>query len=264
MIRRLLVGLSIISFLHLPLTTGCDSDENEVPTDPCKLKTPYTGDFRIYENVGDSLVETDTALRYGYVTFKAPGNYTTYSWTIGHDPRTFTEKEVTLLFTLAEGKVDITLRSTKARDACFPDDPLEMTVTKSVYIINWEYAPIIGRYAGHFASTPLAMDTVEIKYLTSYDEFGGFRLININKGCMVNPEFPESSVWTGGDRGARAFSFFANGIFYNGCKSPNVWLQLTSRDSIHAQFSYLERESPLQPPPYPKVTDQFTGIRVNQ
>lgn len=260
--KKSLVFLSLAALTTVLIWAGSCDPETEPPIDPCLSKQPYTGNFQILENVGDSLVETDTALQYNYITFKAPDDYDSYEWIIGTDPRSFTEKEVRLLFTQAEGRVDITLKSTKTQDPCFPDDPTELTITKSVYVVQWQYAPIIGKYAGYFESTPFVKDTIEIKYIPSYDEFGGITLININKGCMVNPEFPESSPWTGGGRGARAFSFIAQGIFYNGCKSPNVWLELIDQDSISAEFSFLDRQNINQQPPYPKVEDKFFGRRI--
>jgi hypothetical protein len=249
-----LVVLSTIGF------NGCDP--NEAP-DPCRLKVPYTGDFTIYENVVDSLVETDTALRYNYITFRAPDNYDSYEWTIGFDPRTFTEKEVKLLFTEAEGKVDVTLKSTKGQDPCFPNDPVEATVTKSFYVVEWQYAPIIGDYAGYFESTPNIKDTVRVTYTPGVDEFGRISLVNINKGCMVDPEFPESSVWDDVGRGGKAIYFNSVGSFYNGCKAPRAWLRLVEDDGLIADFSFLDRKDINQNPPYPRVEDKFFGKRIN-
>ncbi len=260
--KKIFFGLSFSILLAILIWTGCNSPE-VIPIDPCKAKIPYTGNFQILENVGDSLIETDTALQYNYITFKAADDYDSYEWTIGTDPRSFTEKEVTLLFTEAEGRVDITLKSTKVQDTCFPNDPTEVILTKSFYVIQWQYAPIIGRYAGYFESTPLIKDTIEIKYIPSYDEFGGFDLININKGCMVDPEFPESSVWDFADKGARAFYFRSDGAHYNGCKSPKVWLRLINKDSIESNFSFLNIENPNQQPPYTIIYDTFKGKKIN-
>lgn len=262
--KKSLVFLSLAALTTVLIWAGSCDPETEPPVDPCLSKQPYTGNFQILENVGDSLVETDTALQYGYITFKAPDDYDTYDWTIGTDPRSFTEKEVRLLFTEAEGRVDITLKSTKTQDPCFPDDPTELTITKSVYVVQWQYAPIIGKYAGYFESTPLVKDTIEIKYIPSYDEFGGITLININKGCMVDPEFPESSVWDFADKGARAFYFRSDGAHYNGCKSPKVWLRLINNDSIVSDFTFLNIENPNQQPPYTILYDKFNGKKINQ
>jgi hypothetical protein len=252
-------GIFSLAVLILSVS-GCDPDE-VTKTDPCKDKIPFTGNFFIYENVGDSLVETDSALQYNYITFQAEDDFDTYEWTIGTDPRVFTENKVSLLFTEAYGKIDVTLKSTKKKNECFPEDETEKVVTKSFYVINWQFAPIIGAYQGHFKSTPFKRDTVKILYIPGSDEFGSFRLININKGCMVNPQFPESSVWDIVHRGVRAFYFESRGEHYNGCKSPKVWLKLTDSDSIFSDFSYLNLDN--QNPPYPRIYDRFKGKKIN-
>ena len=79
---------------------------------------------------------------------------------------------------------------------------------------------------------------------------------------MVNPEFPWASALTGGSRGARAMTFISDGAFYNGCKSPSVWLKLKNRNIIHSSFSYLDRNSINELPPYPVVHDEFIGARI--
>lgn len=261
MSRLFLPIYALCLIIMVTWTSSCDSNEIK-RTDPCKGKTAYSGDFSILENVGDSLVQTDTALRYNYITFRAEGNYDSYEWKIGNDPRTFTDKEVRLLFTEAEGKINVTLKSKKTKDSCFPEAPIEATITKSVYVVDWAYAPIIGKYLGFFKSTPTIQDIIEIRYNQSGDGFGSFELVNINKGCMVNPEFPDFPVWTA-SRGGKAMSFDASGTFYNGCKSPNVWLSIVGHDSIFSTFSYLDRQNQTQQPPYPKITDEFIGKRIH-
>lgn len=261
---RIAVVVSVVMIISIAIHFGgCDSSELPNPQDQCNSKKPFTGDFIIFENVGDSLVETDSILAYNYVTFRASADYDTYAWTIGDDPRIFTEKEVTLRFTEATEKVNVILLSTKVRDSCFPSDPTEVTVAKSFSIIQWQYAPIIGSYAGHFESTPNLKDTIKITYTENNDGFGEFELGNINKGCMVNPEFPESSVWDIANRGVQAFYFESRGSHYNGCKSPKVWLRLASNDSIISTFSFLDIADPNQQPPYNRVYDVFKGKKIN-
>jgi hypothetical protein len=261
--KKFWVSIYVISLLVISTwTSSCDPNEVKKSPDPCKGKIGYSGDFLILENVGDSLVQTDTALRYNYITFRAAGIYDSYEWKIGNDARTFTGKEVRLLFTEAEGKINVTLKSRKASDSCFPEAPIEATVTKSVYVVEWVHAPILGKFLGYFKSAPTIQETIEIRYTQSVDEFGSLELFNINRGCMINPEFPDSPVWMGVSKGARAMSFEAYGAFYNGCKSPDVWLRLVDKDSIFSSFSFLNRQSQAQQPPYPKVTDEFIGKRI--
>lgn len=243
-----------LSIIGLMMCSNC-SDPIDIQTkrNPCAGKSVYTGDFYILENVGDSLVQTDTVLRYNYITFRASDSYYSYEWNIGDDPRVHTKKEVTLLFMEAEGEIKVTLKS-KNKDNCFPDAPNDTTVIRSIYIVEWQNAPIIGKYIGYFENTPTIEDSIEIKLSGEKID-----LININQGCQVNPEFPDFPVWTGLNVGATAISFNANGVFYNGCKSPQVWLYLTSKDSIHAFFTYLDDQNQQQP--YPIISDTFSGLR---
>lgn len=252
---------TIVTLVCIFVVTGCDRENIPPKKDPCVERKSFNGDFEILEHVGDSLVATDSALQYNSVTFRASDIYDLYEWKIGDDDRKFTSREVTLLFTEAIGRINVTLKSRKKIDPCFPDDPSQMTVTKTVDIIEWQYAPIIGKYVGSFGSTPNQKDTVEVKFTsTGYDEFGSFDLININRGCMLNPDGIFESVWDTNERGVQAFGFQSWSAFYYGCKAPDVWIKLIGRDSLDVSFTYKDNSNPQ--PPYPVVRDTFKGIRL--
>lgn len=241
------------------LLAACKADK----LDPCEGVPRLSADFKIQEVVGDSLIETDKVLMFGYVTFSMPNvALRSYKWTIGEDPREFTDRNVTLRFPReAIGKIDVQLIvSTSSPNSCFPDDPLVDTVVKSFEVIDWKDAPMIGKYEGAFGSTPNMKDTVELRFISmeeniKYEPYGGFELININKGCNLNPDTP--GLWQGG-RGVYATSFEARSSYFYGCNGVDAWLMLQGEDTLKVDFSTgnLDNEDRSQ--------DSFLGIRIPQ
>ncbi len=251
-IKHLVGTATLFSFA---LMVACNKDHPVVVAiDPCKDFKSYTGDFKIYENVADTMLETDTTLMYNSVTFEATGDYDSYSWKIGNDPSSYTEKRVTQLFTDAHlGHYDITLTSTKKRNtACFPSDPETATVTKSFDVVEWKYASIAGTYIGHFGSTPTVQDTVKLPYVNiNNDPFGGWLLYNINKGCNNTKGVPYNDVWSGGSFGMRMMEFYSCCSLENGCKTPHAFLYQMGTDTLRVDFSFSNTVN--QQPPFPKL-----------
>ena len=235
------------------------------PTPPspivCENATPFTADFQILENVGDSLIETDKVLMFNRVQFSSKKRYRTYQWQIGTDPRSFNDPEVSLVFHEdAIGLIPITLIATTAENnPCFPDEPKIDTLTKFFQVIEWKDAPIIGKYEGTFSSNSNDIQIVEVRYISKeenvrYEPYGGFQLINVNKGCNLeaNP-----TVWSSSDRGSSAMYFDAYGTYHDGCLGPLAWLRLVGNDTLQVEFSTGTLSSSSQ-----RNYDTFTGIRL--
>lgn len=245
-------------------------DEPEIPlVDPCLDAQPFSASFLIQEHVGDSLVVTDSTLFYNLVTFQAPGNYSAYEWKIGEDERTFTTSRVKLLF-LDDmvGEIPVRLIARGAPNtACFPEDNGIDTIEQTLHVIAWKDAPIIGKYQGYFASNPADdQQVVEVKFITleediRYEPFGGFELINIDKGCLPYPITNNTILWNYINRGAKALEFnaynFTRKYFYN-CNAPNAWLTLQGEDTLKVDFTYGQLGTD------DRFKDKFTGVRVNE
>lgn len=246
--------LNASSFLTLSLIllvfNSCH--KKHTPPDPCQGKTPFTANFFIKEEVGDSLVITDTVLQYSFVQFEAAGDYDSYEWKIGADPRSFTTKKVRLLFLEIGSNITIQLKATKRADPCFPNAKTEETISKSFDVVHRKYAPIIGKYAGYFDSDKINKDTVEVRLTPTNDPpFDEWDVLNINRGCNK-----DASMSGSGSVGARAYSFDKAGVYYNGCKSPEGFAFLKSRDTMIVNFTYKELGSSEY------LKDKFMGIRI--
>ena len=258
-----------ISLTLLALLFMGSCNENPTPPDPydpCEYERPISADFLILENVGDSLVATDSVLLYSFVTFRAKGYATSYRWKIGEDERVFTDRKVQLRFlddAVGEIIVQLIVEGTP-NTKCFPTDNGTDTVEYTFHVVEWGDAPIIGKYEGYFESNPAKKDEiVELKYTSPQEDpkagpFGSFELYNINKGCNM-PKTHEMSVWARVQRGARAFRFDANyagevNNFYN-CDAPNAWLSLNGSDTLVVDFSYSATDRTV------RIDDKYIGIK---
>jgi len=153
---------------------GCGDEPN-----PCKEKKPFTADFGIYQSLGDSLYIIDTVLLVDpafrertlnsseAIVFKASGDYDTYEWKIGDDPRIFTQKQFALNFDRAAlGEIKVTLTATgKAVTSCFADDDGRDTQVQSFRILRGEdfSLSILGKFEGYVTSNPSRKFTFEIR-----------------------------------------------------------------------------------------------------
>jgi len=177
-----------VLFICAALLTTCKHPEPEIRKDPCAQARPFTAGFSIKEQVNDSLVTTNTVLQYSYVTFEAAGNYDSYQWQIGYSTEIYTTKQVRLLFTEAFGNLPVRLIAKGKPNPCLAGDNGLDTLTQRMNVVPWSESPLIGHYEGYFDSDRNKVDkqTVTLTFKpNSYDEFGAFYLININKGCNV-------------------------------------------------------------------------------
>jgi hypothetical protein len=255
--------LHLQSFRYLlPLAitlTGC---KKEVPpVDPCRDARPFSADFRILEHVGDSLVETNRVLHYNIVTLEAKGDYDTYEWQIRDEAVPRTGKRVVLRFLEdAIGIIDIALRATQQPSVCLPEDDGIDRVVKTLTVLDWGQAPIIGRYRGYFGSDAARRDAqvVEIAYESEAvtpgsppSPFGSFIFVNINKGC--NPEGENLTMVS--DRGATALWY--EGFSGKGCLNPQAWFSLQGADTLRVSFTQRENLNTNN-----RRADTFTGVRI--
>ncbi len=187
---------------------GCGPDP-----DPCINKEEFKAKFGIYQALGDSLYEVDTVLlvdaanetQSGYtsqsILFKAEGDYDTYEWQIGDDPRTFTKKSFSLNFDRLDldDNLKVTLTATgKPETGCFPMDDGKDTQTKVVRILPGEnyQLPFLGKFEGSVASNPKRKFIIEIKDFGPFqysnpndNQFTGIRFYNFPEGCDAAKPF---------------------------------------------------------------------------
>jgi hypothetical protein len=245
-------GLLVLLFTAT-FFSHCGENNPVVPVDPCAEQTPVTAKFTIYENVSDSLFAADTVLQYNGIVFEADENYTRYEWTVGDDPRTFTSKRFALNFQQPVGRIDVTLKVTKAPNLkCFPEDDGSDVLTKSLVVIDWRNSLTIGEYVGSNVSKPTELFEVKITREFDVNNHPIYNLENINRGCL--------DTWTSG-RGAKVYQFDDLVWYGDGCKGVEGWATLPTPDSIRIDYSYGDDSKPFTQQGYPRINETFKGKR---
>jgi hypothetical protein len=121
---------------------------SEKDPNPCAGTMPFKATFDILEEVGDTLIATDTAVAKKRVFFKAPKGYDSYAWYVDdlkmdnfylqRDPTQFF-----LGFMYPAKDVKITLVAKKRPNlACFPNDDGIDSITKYLQVKTILESPI--------------------------------------------------------------------------------------------------------------------------
>jgi hypothetical protein len=240
------------TFLLCLLLAACSKPSNEETPkpDPCKVEEaqPLKAAFKIEESVGDSLVITDTVMRYSGVRFTALGKYDSVKWKIGGDVRLFRTLSVYLEFDYPE-TVKITLIGyRKPNKACFPTDDGVDTVSRNLVVLPFYQSKIKGVYRGYVTGKEqdvfeVAIDTMTAKRGT--EEFFSYvglppryYVSNLPKGVENTPSFRYalSDGRTGGT------SFILNQRGYFECQNRILFGYL-SPDSRTLTIDYTIKES---------------------
>ncbi|MFY7787231.1 MAG: hypothetical protein ACOVQA_05095, partial [Thermoflexibacteraceae bacterium] len=138
-----LVGL--VFFGLFACLFSCSKDEPQ--PNPCTGASPFKATFDILEEVGDTLIATDTAVTNNRVFFKAPKDYDSYTWYVDNEKidNFYTQKDPTqffLGFMYPAKDVKITLVAKKKPNlTCFPKDDGVDTVTKYLQVRHHSESP---------------------------------------------------------------------------------------------------------------------------
>lgn len=241
-----------LSTCLLLVVAGCGDD----PEDPCQGVEKKVLDFQIFERITnfgdvDTLIATDTVLAVTNVVFEANGDYDSYAWQIGDDPRVFTEKRVALRFLGDFGRVQVKLVATWQPSGCFPEETGADTVEKTLTLISRDRAPIIGTYRGSLRSNPNDVFDIQVNRVGIV----GFSISNLPNGCEVTPGQIDVSA------GFSALNFFVEALFNETCPMPRGWLLLQpNRRDVVIRFTTANPANPLSPN---RIPDEFTGTRIN-
>lgn len=160
--------------------TNCGKDQ------PYKKDTLTVGDFVILENVGDTLLPTDTCYTHRLVSFQSTKEFTSYKWIIGASSDTFYTRSVNLTFTQSD-ELSIKLKGTLPGNA-------DTLISKHLTILNPRdfVSPLTGEYLG--ANTDDMADTfrVPVKYWhgSRYPWWpeGAYSINNLPKGYKDNTQ----------------------------------------------------------------------------
>jgi hypothetical protein len=143
--------------------------------DPCEgLTTMPVANFAIKEVLSDTAFYTDTIFQDNGAEFVALDEYQTVNWSVGDDPRNFTQKSFSLHFPNFLGSLNVKFTGTnKPNTVCFPADngiyegTKRLTVVKQVDKPIVVKSPLIGNYLGAYTDSPLDTFTVRIEYFDS-------------------------------------------------------------------------------------------------
>lgn len=231
---------------------GCQDKDRP---NPCVNQQPTSADFVIRERIGIDLLnkvrlyEVDTVGISSRIpiTFSAKDTVAArYQWTVGNDPRVYTQREISLAFDQLNGPVTVRLRVQKTPNtACFPNDTGEATAQKTLVLVPQAQAPIYGDYEGYSLSNPGRKFTIQIRPNS---------LLNLPEGCRYDLR---NEVLIG-STALFAFSNTFDPPF--GAASLSGWgaLDRQNKRKIVFEYSYTDLS---QPTPTRRLNDTFVGFK---
>ena len=249
-----------------------DETNPECPNyDPCwDALPPVSAAFEMAEIIGRyqrpnqlpgiSYTLTDTALADNHVRFRAEQEADSYQWRIGSDPRTFTEREVTLFFP-DPTQLTVTLIVKRAsRTDCYPEDDGIDTVRRRLVVVPIVQSAIVGDYLGATEQNPGELYTLSFYRRMHFEDstqFSHISVTNVHPGCNNTGRNDPLR----GSPGYREFRYFKDGFDLNTqCFANAVIAQLNeSGDSITVWF---ERFTETEPHEQIEEKFIFRGARV--
>ncbi len=246
------ISLIALSFM----LTSCP-DEDPVKLDPCEGKMPVTAEFTIKQAVSDftndtiKWVETDSVVQVNSVVFEAVGNYESYEWQLGDDPKIKTGKKIFYRFEEPYGKLKMRLIVKNKPDTlCFPNDDGVDTVNKSFHVINFNQIAIIGDYLGYDTANPKETYIVKIRYEEERER--GLIIYNVDKGGYYPAD------WDGPNMNYSISNYLvifdADGNLNFDCKNPIGSAEL-QKDWKTVIIDYIAGELPI------RTKHRFIGVR---
>ncbi|WP_416864899.1 MAG: hypothetical protein ACMVP2_20570 [Imperialibacter sp.] len=265
--RNFLTSLVILFCLILTLSVleSCKPDDDP---DPCEgltldsIQIDFTMGEHITNSGGiDTIFVYDTALIFNNIVFEAEKGAESYEWTIGEDPRTFTERRFELFFQYPEQSLPIRLIAKRTPNlTCFPQDDGIDTVEHYLTIVDKDSNPIIGKYEGHLESDPDDIFAIQVTRKGS----SGYDLININRGCDLS----EENVGLGaeihaGFRKLNVSRSASSGEYRGDCQDPKGWLILSENNmDVEVHFSTAAGDE-NNPQLQNRTNHVFVGKRLN-
>ncbi len=246
--------------LALLLLSAC-KPERVTPVDPCVDVPDVNATFKMYEQVGDSLIETNKVIKRNQVVFNAPaGKFDSVIWKVGNDPRRFNGNPIYLRFPDPLSDVVVTMTAYgKANTGCGFTG--QITKTQNLTVFDRDNSPAIcGRFKGYLLNAPTDTFTVLIHYVDSTTCQAGFYISNFPKGCTTHAPVNVGSPYchnTGlpfeSPVGYSAATMENLGALYAACGS-NVtgFAKITNGNTLNISFSKNE---------LPEIKQTFIGIR---
>lgn len=142
----------IILFLSCIILFSCNKEDAPL------LVGNYKGDFTILEEVGDTLLPTDTCYTYRRIRLNASKEFITFNWIVGDPVNTFSTRSFDLVFS-EKNKIIVKLNGLlKNKKDTSISKPLVICQPKELI------SPLVGDYIGNNTDNLKDTFTVSIKY----------------------------------------------------------------------------------------------------
>jgi hypothetical protein len=161
---------------------------------PCKDEKAADAEFKVFHNVlcyfeswwpgKNNLFENDTFLPGGYTFSLTDKSFKKCYWKIGYDTTIREGDNLFLVFDKPFGSIEITCMVEKdVNSKCFSSaDSRCDTVTKTIFIIDYEDAFYIGKFSGYVESNPDSVINIEIIHFPN--KRPRYRINNFFQGCI--------------------------------------------------------------------------------
>lgn len=150
--------MKLISLLFIIIVVGsCKKSNND-----CLGNINSKIGFQIYEQVGDTLLPTDTAYEGANIFFKTDESYSNIKWKIGNDPREFNTPIVNLRFNKEE-TITTTLNAI-AVSMCQPKIDVSQQAFSIIRNDGSKVSPIVGTFIGSNVDDLSDSFIVEVKF----------------------------------------------------------------------------------------------------
>ncbi len=240
--------------------TGCSDDDETCndPTnilcpnyDPCTVVELVPIDFTISQGIAweeeRRYFESDTVIYQGDVRLEASEGLERYEWSIGGDPRIFTDRVVELTYNVL-GPIEVTFIGQRVSNPqCFPDDIGVDTIKKTFVLIRREDAPIYGKFEGYCESDPNTTFVIENTPFLGMEPSG---VSNLPNGCVRNST---NSVDGGSIYNALWMSTLDN---FPTCPTPKGW-GILAEDRITLTIDYMVYGDNQD-----TIVDRFIGKKI--
>lgn len=259
--KKIFGSVVVVAFsIGLIQLSGCGGDPEP---DPCLEKTPIKANFTISESLtlfggvkSDTIIASDTVLTGNFIVFEADGNYKSYEWKIGDDPRVFNTKRVKLLFDFPETlSIKLTVSDTPIK-SCFPDDDGTDTQLMDITIVDRKLNPIFGQYEGSNKSSPTDIFKIEVSHDAFFDQIN---ILNINKNCYPIDE----SIGLRGFSTSMGFKklFFYSGFYYKACNDPQGWF-IVDKSGQNVEVKYSIGNGSISQTATKRIFETFSGKKT--
>ena len=238
--------------LYAIFLASCKKDDLNKSINKCQVSLKDSS-FKVYEVIGlegnQKRIECDIIVASRNLTYFSANDSLAddYIWKIGNDPKTFRGRTIQIMFDKAVGYLDIELQVIRnASNVCYNSLTGKSIYRKTISVLSYQFAPLIGTYYGFNKSNTGKSFTVEI----------------LNNGLKNIPDQPSFNYNYNNEIIYGSCAFFIAGA---GTYDPNFGAYATSGFGYLVNGKQLEIDyqyrKPLSDTSFRIVADTFYGIK---